>query len=278
MDLSKIKLVAADMDGTLLNAQHELSAEFFPVFDKMKEHGILFAVASGRQYFNLLNRFESTREDTIFIAENGSYVVYRGKEILVQAMAREVAMEQVQEAGKLPEVFPILCGKKTAYIQHTNPAFIENVEMYYDKYLVVEDILQIEDDEFLKIALCDMAGSEKNSYQYFKQKQDQLQVKISGSIWLDISHKLANKGRAIEVLQRSYDISSEETMVFGDFLNDLEMMQAAYYSYAMANAHPDIKRVSRYLAKSNEEDGVVIILKQMVESMRLKPVKLPGVL
>ena len=135
MDLSKIRLVAADMDGTLLNAQHELSAEFFPVFDKMKENGVLFAVASGRQYYNLLKRFDTTREDTFFIAENGSYVVYRGKEILVQAMAREVAMEQLREAGRIPDTYPILCGKKTAYIQDTDPAFINNVERYYDNIL-----------------------------------------------------------------------------------------------------------------------------------------------
>jgi HAD superfamily hydrolase (TIGR01484 family) len=67
-------------------------------------------------------------------------------------------------------------------------------------------------------------------------------VKVSGSIWLDISHKLANKGRAMELLQKKYSITTEQTMAFGDYLNDLEMMQQAHYSFAMENAHPDIKK------------------------------------
>ena len=51
MDLSKIKLVAADMDGTLLNAQHQLSNNFYPIFNQLKQKGVLFAAASGRQFY-----------------------------------------------------------------------------------------------------------------------------------------------------------------------------------------------------------------------------------
>ncbi len=53
-------------------------------------------------------------------------------------------------------------------------------------------------------------------------------------------------------------------MVFGDYLNDLEMMSKAHYSFAMENAHPDIKKAARYRAKSNDENGVVEMLQQMV--------------
>ena len=139
--------------------------------------------------------------------------------------------------------------------------------MYYDKVQVVDDLLRVTDDQFLKIAICDLAGSEANSYQYFKHQQDELQVKISGSIWLDISHKLANKGKAIEALQREFDLSPDQTMVFGDYLNDLEMMRAATYSFAMENAHEEIKKHSRFQAKSNNENGVTEILQRMVNSL-----------
>jgi Cof subfamily protein (haloacid dehalogenase superfamily) len=267
MDLSKIKLVAADMDGTLLNARHELSPDFYPVFDKMKAKGLLFAAASGRQFFNLLNCFESIRDEVIFIAENGSYIVYKGEDILVQAMEKDVVKEQLLVARKIPGAYTILCGKKRAYVESRAPRFIENVEMYYYKYEVVDDLLKVDDDRFLKIAICDLAGSEKNSYTFFRQRQDELQVKVSGNIWLDLSHKLANKGRAIEVLQKKYGISIDETMVFGDYLNDLEMMQQASFSYAMENAHPDIKNAARFLTKSNEAHGVTEVLRQMLDQM-----------
>jgi len=268
MDLSTIKFVAADMDGTLLNANHELSLNFFPVFEQMKSKGLLFAAASGRQFFNIENKFEPIKNDILFIAENGSYVMYKGEELLVQAMEPAIVHQQLLTARTLPDVYTILCGKKCAYVESNAPEFMKNLVMYYDKYQLVDDLMQVEDDQFLKIALCDLAGSEKNSYPKFKNMEEQLQVKVSGFIWLDLSHKLANKGRAIEVVQQKFGISREETMVFGDYLNDVEMMQQAYFSFAMENAHPEVKEVSRFRAKSNEENGVTEVLQQMLNKMK----------
>jgi Cof subfamily protein (haloacid dehalogenase superfamily) len=268
MNLSKIKLIAADMDGTLLNAKHELSQDFFTVFEQIKSKGLLFAAASGRQFFNIENKFEKIKDDILFIAENGSYVVYKGDELLVQAMEPTIVHQQLLTARTLPDVHTILCGKKRAYVESDAPEFMKNLVMYYDKYQVVDDLMQIEDDQFLKIALCDLAGSEKNSYPVFKNMQEQLQVKVSGFIWLDLSHKLANKGRAIEVVQKKFGITMDETLVFGDYLNDLEMMQQAYFSFAMENAHQEVKKVSRFLAKSNEENGVTVVLQKMLNEMK----------
>src|SRR4051812_47425579 len=118
MDLSNIKFVAVDMDGTLLNANHELSDEFYPLFDRMKAKDILFSVASGRQYYNLLNRFKPISDDVIFIADNGSYVAYRNEEILVQAMEPAVVKDLLTAAAAIPSCYPILCGKNRAYVQH----------------------------------------------------------------------------------------------------------------------------------------------------------------
>jgi hydroxymethylpyrimidine pyrophosphatase-like HAD family hydrolase len=118
----------------------------------------------------------------------------------------------------------------------------------------------VTDDEFLKIALCDLNGAEQNSYHYFKDKQDQIQVKISGSVWLDLSHKLANKGKALNLVQDRFGITKEQTMAFGDYLNDVEMMMEAHYSFSMDNAHPEVKKVARFSTRSNDEDGVLEVL------------------
>ena len=219
-----------------------------------------------RKFIILIN--ENLKNDILFIAENGSYVMYKGEELLVQAMEPAIVHQQLLTARSLPDVYTILCGKKRAYVESNAPEFMRNLVMYYDKYQLVDDLMQVEDDEFLKIAICDLAGSEQNSYPAFKNMQEQLQVKVSGFIWLDLSHKLANKGRAIEVVQQKFGISREETMVFGDYLNDLEMMQQAYFSYAMENAQPEVKEVSRFRAKSNEENGVTAVLQQMLNEMK----------
>ena len=74
MNLSAIRLVVTDIDGTLLDSRHKLSNDFYPTFSQLKSKGILFSAASGRQQFNLQKRFEPIVEDVIFISENGSYV------------------------------------------------------------------------------------------------------------------------------------------------------------------------------------------------------------
>lgn len=267
MDFSKIKLVATDMDGTLLNTKHELSNEFYPIFHQLKEKGVLFAAASGRQFYNLLNRFEDIQDDVIFVAENGSYVVHKGADVLVQAMEHDITKEQLLEARKIPGAYIILCGKKKAYLEDNTPQFVDHVKMYYDKIEVVDNLLDVENDQFLKIAICDPAGAEENSYPLFRQKNAFLQVKVSGSMWLDISHQLATKGRALEVLQKHHGITPDQTMVFGDYLNDLEMMNQAHFSFAMENAHPDVKKAARFIAKSNNENGVLEVLQRVVSAL-----------
>jgi hydroxymethylpyrimidine pyrophosphatase-like HAD family hydrolase len=80
---------------------------------------------------------------------------------------------------------------------------------------------------------------------------------VSGRHWVDVMNLSANKGEGIRHLQQALGITAAQTMVFGDFLNDLEMMDAAEYSFAMENAHPELRARARYLAPSNAENGVV---------------------
>ena len=73
-----------------------------------------------------------------------------------------------------------------------------------------------------------------------------------------------NKGEAVKLLQESLNIKPEETMVFGDQLNDLEMMKQAYYSFAVGNARPEVKKAARFQTDTNVRDGVLKILKLLV--------------
>jgi Cof subfamily protein (haloacid dehalogenase superfamily) len=265
VDLSKIKLIATDMDGTLLNSKHELNPEFYSIFEKLKKKNIVFAAASGRQYHNIRNVFSAIEREMFFIAENGGYVVHQEEDILVQEMERQLTHELIQQAKSVEGTFTILCGRKRAYIDDETPFFVEHLERYYDEYAVVKSLLDVEDDQFLKIAICDISGAEGNTFKLFRERGADLQIKVSGNIWLDISHKQANKGRALHVLQERLNILPEETMVFGDYLNDVEMMQQAYFSFAMENAHPEVKAVSRFRAKSNDDNGVIEVLRTLTK-------------
>jgi hydroxymethylpyrimidine pyrophosphatase-like HAD family hydrolase len=80
---------------------------------------------------------------------------------------------------------------------------------------------------------------------------------VSGEHWVDVMNSTANKGAALRGLQRALGITPAQTMVFGDYLNDLEMLDAADWSFAMANAHPEVVRRARHLAPSNNDNGVL---------------------
>lgn len=262
--MTDIRLIATDMDGTLLNSKSELDASFFTLFSQLRAQGILFAAASGRQYYNLTKYFDAIKDDMFFVAENGSYVMHRDQELYVQSLELSIARQMIEIARNIPNTYIILCGKKKAYVESNVPKFWDQVTRHFEQYELVEDLTTIEDDECLKISLCDFDGSANNSYPHFKPWEQELQVKVSGGIWLDVSHKLANKGQALKVLQECYGIMPEQTMVFGDYLNDLEMMRQAHHSYAMENAHPAIKEAARFQAKSNDEKGVFEVLNKLI--------------
>ena len=238
-----IKLIATDMDGTLLNSNNEIQHGFYDVFEKIQEKGIIFAAASGRQYYNLLERFKGIEDKMMFIAENGTFVVYEGKELVVNSLDINLARELIKVGRQIENSYVILCGKNSAYIESCDKRLIEQTKKYYARYEIVSDLTKIEDD-ILKVTICDFLGSENNSKKYYDDYREKAQIAVSGEIWLDITAKGIN-------------IKKEETMVFGDYLNDLEMMKSAYHSYAMENAHEDLKRVARFITKSNDESGVV---------------------
>ena len=79
-----------------------------------------------------------------------------------------------------------------------------------------------------------------------------------------IEVKKVNKSYNKKQVLKDINIKFEETMVFGDYLNDLEMMESAYHSYAMENAHDDLKKVARFRAKKNTENGVVEKIKEVL--------------
>lgn len=257
-----IKFIATDMDGTLLNSNNEIHADFYPMFQSLKEKDIIFAAASGRQYYNLLERFKDIKDDMMFIAENGTFLVYKGKELIVNSLEKNIAKELIEIGRTIPNSYVILCGKNSAYIESHDERLIKQTAKYYERYKIVENLTSI-DDDILKVTICDFNGSENNSNSYFDEYRDKVQITVSGEIWLDIVAKGINKGVAINEIQNLLNIDYKETMVFGDYLNDLEMMSSAYHSYAMANAHDTLKKAARFIAKSNDENGVIQAIKSV---------------
>jgi hydroxymethylpyrimidine pyrophosphatase-like HAD family hydrolase len=83
--------------------------------------------------------------------------------------------------------------------------------------------------------------------------------------WVDVVSPTADKGHAVAALQHDLGISADETVVFGDFLNDLGMLDRATYAFAMANAHPDVTARSWRTAPANTSNGVVRTLRALLD-------------
>lgn len=258
-----IKLIVSDMDGTLLDDSKKLHDDFWEVFEELQKRGIYFVPASGRQYFNIYEYFKRIKKGLVIIAENGSYIVEDGKEIYSKCLDKKDAVELIEAARKIPTADVIFCGKKKAYIENNNPKFIEEVEKYYTRYEIVEDITKV-DDEALKITLCDLTGAEENSFPYVKKYSEKYKVAVSGFVWIDITQKDINKGVGLRILQEKLGITKDETMVFGDYLNDYELMLEGAYSFAMENAHPDLKKIAKYNGGDNNDSGVVKSIKRHI--------------
>jgi Cof subfamily protein (haloacid dehalogenase superfamily) len=256
-----IRLIVADMDGTLLDDDHLLHDHFWPLIEELHSRGILFCPASGRQYFTLLRQFADIADDVIFIAENGTFVVHRGRELssdclpLADAQAMISTVRHSVAAGM--DVGVVLCGKRSAYIDRTDQRFLDNVVPFLAQLTTVDDLLAVSDDEILKVSAFDFHNAESGIAPSLSDFVDSHRVTVSGNHWVDITSRTANKGHAIGQIQQIYGITPDQTMVFGDYLNDLEMMDAASYSFAMDNAHPLLRQRARYVAPPNSENGVI---------------------
>lgn len=264
MDFSKVKLVVTDMDGTLLNSKSQVSPLFFELFEKLKEKNIHFIAASGRQYHSIVDRFETIKNDITIVAENGGIAKRGDTELFSVHLNPNDIIAPILKLRTLKNTFIVLCGKKKAYIETSDSEFIKMFSNYYSEYEIVEDLTKVTNDDFLKIAAYHSTCSETYIYPTAQQFSSNFQVIVSGEHWLDISHQNAHKGYALNILQKEFGVTKAETMVFGDYNNDLKMLALADFSFAMENAHPNVKKAARFSTKSNDNFGVESILAQLV--------------
>lgn len=257
------------MDGTLLNSDHEVSTRFFELFQELKKRGILFVAASGRQYNSILDKLHTIKDDIVFVAENGGYVRRKEEELLATLLPKENQKTILGILDSLDHIHPVLCGKQNAYLTGNSDSFADLLKQYYSAFEVVGDLSMV-DADIMKIAIYHFESSEKYIYPAVKHLEGDLKVKVSGPNWVDISSPDANKGFALEKLQELYAITPAETMVFGDYNNDLEMLAKAEYSFAMANAHPNVKKAAKFQTGSNDDFGVEQILEKLVTATRSK--------
>ena len=260
-----IKLIACDMDGTLLDSQKRLPADFPEVLAALKEKGVLFAVASGRQYAALRRDFEPYIEDVLFICENGALVMQRDERLLIDPIDPRDLYRIVTSVKDLQGVYPVVCRAHVALIEKTaSPEFVRNTCMYYPSVQVVDDLTEYCNlGDVCKVAFYDEYDAQTHELPELQRKLELgLSVILSGEHWVDAMKLGVTKGAAMRGIQQKMGIKPEECMAFGDYLNDCDLLKSVGESYAMENAHPQLKELARHIAPSNDEDGVMRVVRR----------------
>ncbi len=266
IDLSRIKLVVTDMDGTLLNSQHEVSPRFFHLYEALSAKGILFAAASGRQYNSIVSKLQPIKDEIYVIAENGGIAMLGDKEIISTPLNGSIKNTVLDSLKGSEAVHPVLCARNNAFVSGHSKDFLRILKEYYTEFEIIDDLHSFK-EEVMKIAVYHFDSSEKFIYPLVAPFEQSLMVKISGQHWVDISHPNAHKGYALQKIQNQLGIGPKETLVFGDYNNDLEMMALSDYSFAMANAHPNVLKAAKYQTVSNDQFGVESILENLLKSL-----------
>jgi len=262
-----VRLVVSDMDGTLLDGDGNVPAGFWPLLERMRARGITFVPASGRQYATLARMFPGAPAGATFIAENGSLVVRDGAVFSATCMDEPTVTHVIHAVRHARETANslglVVCGRRSAYIERRDAGFIREAETYYAELTTVEDLTTVTDD-ILKLAIYDSTDVEASARSIVAPLASSHQMAVSGKQWIDIMAPGTNKGRAVQELQRTLGVTAAQTVVFGDFLNDLEMFDRADLSFAMDNAHPVLLSRARYIAPTNKEHGVVTALSHLL--------------
>lgn len=261
-----IKLIVSDIDGTLVkDGENQVNPEVFDVIMELKKKKkIHFAAASGRQAASIEYTFKPIAKEIFYVAENGSYIGCIGRTLFLYPIERELVNSLIRDIRKNPLLETVVSGAKGAYLETKNQELIDwMIEGYHFHIIQVDDLTKV-DDEIIKVSAYKKEDIQEVCSPFFDKYGNQMKMTISGDMWMDCMREGINKGEAIKTLQESLGIAPEETMVFGDQLNDIEMLNRAYYSFAVGNAREEVKKAARFQADTNINGGVLKILKNLL--------------
>lgn len=257
----EIKVVAVDMDGTFLPSDHNYNKEKFKkVFNFFEENGIRFVAISGNQYYQIKTFFEEYADKITIVGDNGAVFFENNEEIRLESIATDVVekiLNYLIENNYHLDL--ILDAEKTGYVlkeveEHKKDRF----RIYHTKVEELDSYFPLPDDNFTKFSFDTPIDETYNIIDDLTAEfGDVVQSVTSGHGNIDVIKKNTNKGTAMKYLLERWGLSPDNLMAFGDGGNDIEMLKLAKYSYAMDNASPDAKEAAKYLAKSNNEDGVL---------------------
>lgn len=260
-----IKLIATDMDGTLLRDDRTFDyARMEDLLDELDERGIHFVAASGNQYTQLRSYFNPVDPDRVtYVSDNGALVMNH-EEVIAESSITHAQIKRVIDWNNRTnadlENLIVLSGHNSAYVSnHATPEVIGMVKQFYPVVHQVEKFKEI-DDNIFRFTFVWPQGIDV--HQYIKQLRvefgEELHTTGSGFGTVDILAPGVNKRTGLQQLGEKWHIKPEEMAAFGDNGNDLEMLRYVKYPFVMPNAEDFMKvRVNNVAVNDNNHNGVL---------------------
>ena len=287
------KLVAIDLDGTMLNHYGEISERTKETVRRCIEKGVEIVLASGRPIDSIKTIAEELGIKGYFIAGNGALVYDLQK--------NEMIYENYIKKEKVLEIIKICEENSIAYNVYTDKVILTtnlkfNVLYYYKENLkkeenkqtnisIVENMYEyvenMKDEKFLKITICDQNDTIFHSIikklkeindievldishmarKIIKQGTEEIPVEY---FYTEISASNVDKWEAIEFLRKRMGLAKEEVMTIGDNINDKKMIENAGMGIAMKGSTIEILKIARDITETNDNNGVAIALEKYV--------------
>lgn len=265
LDEVPVRLVVSDIDGTLVkDSAPEIYDEMLEAIRELRKRGILFCIASGRQYESIRSMFAEVADDMIYLCENGAHLVYQNQNLHIKEMKPDLVSGILADLRTYkPECDYVISTPQGSYLESPDPSFeILIRDSYHNRYQITEDFLK-EEIPAIKLALYKKGNIRPIGEQELIPKWQQFcKTCMAGEEWVDFMDKTVDKGNAMEFLQNYFSVTKEETMVFGDNSNDIGLMQAAKESYAVENARPEVMEKAKYTCPPYWEKGVYQVIKE----------------
>lgn len=266
-----IKLIAIDVDGTLLNSKHELSQKNKEVIQKAVDQGVQIALASGRPLsglFDVFKQLEINPKNHYLMGFNGA-VVAKAEDYSI-LFERTIELELAQSILKHVKQFPvsaILSRKKDLIVESPNGYHVQGeADMNHMNLVVVDSLVDFLDYQPNKILLSAEPAIIDQYLELIKEPfLGQVDFVKSAPFYLEIIVKDTNKGSSLDYLTKTLNIDVKDVMAIGDNYNDLSMIEFAGLGVAMGQSDDYIKSRAQFISLSNEEDGVAYAIQNVMQ-------------
>lgn len=271
----EIKIIATDMDGTLLDPRGQLDLpRLEKILDKLDHRGVRFVIATGNEVHRMRQLLGHLAERVVLVVANGARIFENNE--LLQAQTWDDAMVDralVHFKGRECQDQFVVTGMNGGFVKE-GTVFTEldkfmTPEMIEKLYQRMNFVNEFDSNLFGGVLKMSMVVGEERSDSVLQEINDlfdgHVRAVSSGYGCIDILQDRIHKAWGLVELLKRWNLKPEQIMAFGDSENDIEMLELAGISYAMENAEEAVKRVATKVAPANSQAGVYKVLENWLE-------------